>query len=257
MTKENFINPNDIKLLRSMVDEANIITFYGGAGVSTESGITDYRSKHGVWTKMKENNQNPVYFAHIKRLVEDPVNFFNRPRDKKQIEIKPNATHKILAEWEASGKDIRVITQNVDGLHQAAGHRYVLELHGHHRTWFCNDCGRDYQATELAYDEVKVPRCYVCNGVVRPHVVYFGESADPTTVKKSKITLKNSDLLIIAGTSLATPLAKRLIYQYEGDRIVVINHEPLDISPYEPNLFIQATIGEVFTQVQALANPIK
>lgn len=247
------INPHDIQLLKEMIDEADIITFYGGAGVSTESGITDYRSKHGIWTKMKEKDQNPVYFANIKRLIEDPEEFFNRPRRDHKIEIKPNATHKILAEMEQKGIDVRVITQNVDGLHQAAGHRYVLELHGHHRTWFCNSCGRDYQRDELQYDEKNVPRCYVCHGVVRPHVVYFGESTDPTTVKRSKKTLRDSDLLIIAGTSLATPLAKRLIQEFSGDKIVVINHEPIDIAPFTPTLFIQASIGEVFTQLKTLA----
>lgn len=252
-TNQYPIDQRDIETLKGFIDQANVITFYGGAGVSTESGLNDYRSKHGRWTQLKkERNENPIYFANIRRLTEDPVAFYSRRRNRQETVIEPNATHKILAEWEKNGRDVRVITQNVDGLHQKAGHRFVLELHGNPRTWFCNNCGRIYQSGELDYDQDGVPHCYVCQGIIRPNVVYFGENTDATTIKKSQRTLKVSDLLIIAGTSLTTPLAKRLIQEFRGDHIVVINHEQLEISPLEADLYIKASIGEVFTRVKAL-----
>ena len=242
-------NQYAIKKLAKYINEATIICFYGGAGTSTESGISDYRSKHGIWTLMEENDQNPLYFANAKRIKEDPAAFFNR-RKRTGPPPEPNAGHLVLSNLEKHGKDIRVITQNVDGLHQKAGHRFVLELHGNHRNWHCMDCGRVYKRDEVEYDKERVPRCYVDQGIVRPNVVYFGENANRETVEKSKDTLKISDLLIIAGTSLSTPLARRLVQLFEGKHVVVINRDPLDIKPLYTDLFIQRSVGEVLQEVE-------
>lgn len=245
------IDKNSIKQLAQYINEADVVCFYGGAGTSTESGIPDYRSKYGVWTKMKEQNMNPQYFASYKRLIEDPEEFFRVRRASGPAPV-PNDTHKILTHLEKNGKDIRVITQNVDGLHQKAGHRYVIELHGDSRNWYCMDCGRIYKYDELERDEKEVPRCYVDQGIVRPNVVYFGESADRKVVDQAKNTLHKSDLLIIAGTSLTTGLAKRLIYEFKGSHVVVINKEPLNLRKLNTDLFIQMPVGEVLTATKDL-----
>lgn len=239
----------NIEKLAHYMNEAKIICFYGGAGTSTESGIPDYRSKHGIWTLMEENNQNPQYFANAKRIKENPEEFF-KVRKRKGSSPQPNNAHYTLADLEKRGKDIRVITQNVDGLHQKAGHRFVLELHGNHRKWHCMDCGRIYRPNELQYDEKGVPRCYVDQGVVRPNVVYFGENANRETVEMSKQTLQVSNLLIIAGTSLTTPLAKRLVQLFQGEHVVIINNDPLNIEPLPTDLFIQHSVGEVLKAVE-------
>lgn len=240
----------DIVTLKKYIDQAEIITFYGGAGTSTESGIPDYRSRFGVWTAMEKSGRSPAQFANPKNIRKNPEEFFKRREADKREQPQPNVIHETLAGMEKKGKDIRVITQNVDGLHQKAGHRYVLELHGNHRVWHCMDCGREYKASELKRDANNVPRCYVDNGIVRPNVVYFGENADRTTVEKAKKTLKVSDLLMIVGTSLTTPLARRLIQHFEGQHIAMINLDEIDIAPLETDLFIQERAGEVF---QALA----
>jgi len=244
-------NDLDVQKLAQYVNNSSIICYYGGAGTSTESGIPDYRSRFGVWTKMKERNMNPQYFASHRRLLENPAEFF-RVRRSSGPDPKPNIGHHVLANLEQNGVDIRIITQNVDGLHQKAGHRFVLELHGDSRNWYCMDCGRIYGYDELERDEEGVPRCYVDNGIVRPNVVYFGENANRLTVEKSKKTLKESNLLIIAGTSLTTGLAKRLIREFEGERIVIINKEPLDIKPLHSDLFIQRSVGEVLKEIEPL-----
>ncbi len=238
--------------LKDYMDQAEIITFYGGAGTSTESGIPDYRSRHGIWTAMEESDESPVKIANPKNIRANPEKFFARREEGRREKPKPHALHKVLAEMEKAGKDVRVITQNVDGLHQAAGHRYVLELHGNHRVWHCMDCGREYRVSELRRDEGNVPRCYVDNGIVRPNVVYFGENADKTTVEKAKQTLNVSDLLMIVGTSLTTPLAKRLIHQFTGEHIVIINLDEIEITPLKEDMFIQAHAGEVFKELSKM-----
>lgn len=229
--------------LREYLKEAKITVFYGGAGTSTESGISDYRSQHGVWTAMEKDGFDPLKYSNPKYIAAHPEEYFKNHKEKPQ-NIKPNATHQVLAQLENSGKDIRVITQNVDGLHQQAGHRYVLELHGNSRVWHCMDCGREFAVKELQRDEQGVPRCYVDQGIVRPNVVFFGENASRDTVDKAKWTLSQADLLIIAGTSLTTPLAKRLIHHFKGERVVIINRDELDISPMKVDLFIQADVGK-------------
>lgn len=242
-----------LKLLKQFIDESKTIIFYGGAGTSTESGIPDYRSKHGIWTAMTKDGFDPVKYANPQFMKKHPEKFFakDEERDNRPIPV-PNATHKILTDWEQSGKDIRIITQNVDGLHQKAGHRYVLELHGHHRIWYCMACGREYLSEEVERDKDNVPRCFVCEGIVRPNVVYFGENASKDTVEKARKSMRTADLLIIAGTSLTTPLAKRLIYNFEGDKIAVINLNEVDISPLKADLFIQDWVGEVMTTLSEM-----
>lgn len=237
----------EVMLLKQYIEEANIITFFGGAGVSTESGIPDYRSRDGRYTKMKEEEEDPRRVLNRRNIMNNPVEFFNRPKPKR-ITPKPNMAHRVLADLEKKGKDIRVLTQNVDGLHQKAGHRYVLELHGSGRTWFCMECGREYLPHEVERDEQNVPRCYVDNGIVRPSVTYFGENPQEHVIEEAIETIKESDLLIIAGTSLTVYPVKNLIYHFEGERVIVINKEELDTGDLTVDLFIQAPVGETFSK---------
>lgn len=242
------MNP-EISELQAYIEEAEIITFFGGAGVSTESGIPDYRSKDGRYTKMKEQKDDPRKIMHRKYIEEHPEKFFRRREGAARPAPQPNAAHKTLANLEKQGKDIRVLTQNVDGLHQKAGHRFVLELHGSGRTWFCMSCEREYLPEELTRDEQNVPRCYVDNGIVRPAVTYFGETLDLQKLEKAKQVIAISDLLIIAGTSLSVFPVNSIIHQFKGDRVVIINKEPLDTGSLEVDLFIQQPVGETFSKL--------
>lgn len=238
--------------MKEYIEKARVITFYGGAGVSTESGIPDYRSKWGRWTALLQDGYDPVKVVTPRYLMQNPEQYFKTRDAEHQTNYQPNACHKLLAEMEKAGMDVRVITQNVDSLHQMAGHRYVLELHGNSRKWHCMTCQREYTADELTRDEHHVPRCYIDNGVVRPDIVLFGESASKDTVEKAKWTIKQTDLLIIAGTSLSTPLARRLALSYRGEHLIVINHEALDLSNLKVDLFIQDSVGKVFSELKSL-----
>ncbi len=236
----------EILLLKEYIEQANMVTFFGGAGVSTESGIPDYRSKEGRYTKMKERQENPQKILNRRFILNYPEEFFKYRAKEEQVKPKPNAAHKTLAGFEKNGKDIRVLTQNVDGLHQQAGHRYVLELHGNDRTWYCMTCGRIYYPDEIKRDEKNIPRCYVDHGIVRPNVTYFGENPRKHVLEKAKEVLKKSDLLIIAGTSLTVFPAKNLIHSFEGDYVVVINDEPLKTGDLDIDLFIEEPVGATF-----------
>lgn len=234
----------EILQLQEYIEEADIMTFFGGAGVSTESGIPDYRSKDGRYTKMKEQDKDPREILNRRYLLNHPKEFFKHREKNNQVEPRPNKAHRVLADLEKGGKDIRVLTQNVDGLHQKAGHRYVLELHGNARTWFCMKCGRIYQPGEAERDEHNVPRCYVDHGIVRPNVTYFGENPKKHVMEEAKEVMSQSELLLIAGTSLTVYPVKNLIKHFEGEHVVVINHEPLETGELDVDLFIQQPVGE-------------
>lgn len=238
----------ELILLSQYINQAELITFFGGAGVSTESGIPDYRSRDGRYTKMEEDQEDPRRILNRRNILNNPVAFFNRPRERR-IQPEPNMAHKVLADFEKNGKDIRVLTQNVDGLHQKAGHRYVLELHGNGRTWFCMECERVYLPEEVERDAQNVPRCYVDQGIVRPAVTYFGENPEEHVIEKAKEVISASDLLIIAGTSLSVFPVKNLIHHFEGDRVIVINKEELDTGDLNVDLFIKGAVGETFAKL--------
>lgn len=238
-----------ILMLKQYIDEANMITFFGGAGVSTESGIPDYRSENGRYTKMKENQEDPRKILNRRYILNHPEDFFNRREKNNQQTPDPNMAHHVLANLEKNGKDIRILTQNVDGLHQKAGHRYVLELHGSGRIWYCMECEREYLPEELERDAQNIPRCYVDNGIVRPGVTYFGENPNKYVMDKAREVIAKSDLLIIAGTSLTVFPVKNLIHYFEKGRVVIINNEPLDTGKLNVDLFIQEPVGETFEKL--------
>ena len=240
---------NPIETLQKFIDEADHIAFFGGAGVSTESGLPDYRSNDGAYTELERQKLDPRRVMSKNYLVNFPEKFFSKPnKNKKKIKPKPNASHLYLAELENKPKDVRIITQNIDGLHQTAGSKLVVELHGNNRHFHCMKCGREYKAKEIHRDEQNIPRCPIDNGIIRADVVLFGENIKPEVLERAKALIASSDLLIIAGTSLTVYPAKNLIHHFKGKRIVVINKTPLKID-LPIDLAIEGFIGETFKQL--------
>ncbi|WP_035054380.1 NAD-dependent protein deacylase [Carnobacterium pleistocenium] len=238
-----------IKLLQQYINEANNIVFFGGAGVSTESGLPDYRSAEGVYTTMENENIDPKKLMSKRFMMEKPEVFFShRFQAETPLKPKPNAAHQYLAALEKSGKSIQIITQNVDGLHYKAGSTNVVELHGNHRRFYCMTCGTEYAYETIHRDEQNIPRCPLDNGIVRADVILFGENLKPENLVKSKQLISAADLLIIAGTSLTVNPAKNLINQFKGNKVVVINKSALEMN-LTADLFIKDAVGTTFSQL--------
>lgn len=241
---------NQIEQLQHYIHQSKKIAFFGGAGVSTESGLPDYRSQEGTYTKMEEKQLNPKIRMSKRFMLENPEEFF-KPRDNqtKPFIPEPNAGHRFLAELEKQGKDVRIITQNVDGLHQKAGSKLVVELHGNNRHFYCMECGREYPYNEIPRDNTNVPRCPIDNGIIRADVILFGENLKPGILDRAKELIAGSDLLIIAGTSLSVYPAKTLIRHFTGSEVVVINQSPLKIKDVQVDLTITEPVGETFSKL--------
>ena len=235
-----------IEQLKQMVKESNNIVFFGGAGVSTESGIPDFRSVDGLYNQ-KYDFPPETILSHT-FFMKKTEEFYRFYRDKMlALDAKPNAAHLKLAELEAAGKLKAVITQNIDGLHQAAGSKEVMELHGSVLRNYCMRCGKFYSAEDILYSK-GVPRC-ACGGVVKPDVVLYEEGLDTQTVEKSIDYIRKADMLIIGGTSLAVYPAAGLIDYYKGDKLVLVNKATTPRDKYA-NLLIQGAIGEIFSQLE-------
>ena len=210
----------ELAKLQGMVDESCAIVFFGGAGVSTESGIPDFRSVDGLYhQKYSDPPETILSHSYFESKTEDFYRFY---RDKMLYpEAEPNAAHRKLAEWEQSGKLSAVITQNIDGLHQKAGSRHVLELHGSVLRNYCRRCRRFYDVDAVQNSE-GVPRC-TCGGVIKPDVVLYEESLDSDVLEAAVRELQRADMLIIGGTSLAVYPAAGLVRYFRGKHLVVIN----------------------------------
>ena len=234
-----------IELLRKWIDESNNIVFFGGAGVSTESGIPDFRSVDGLY-HLKYKYPPETILGHS-FFVRRPEEFYEFYRDKLIAPwAKPNAAHLKLAQWEAEGKLKAVITQNIDGLHQMAGSREVLELHGSVHRVYCSKCYKKYDESYVN-DSVGVPKCS-CGGVVRPDVVLYEEPLDESVMSKAIQYIRNADVLIVGGTSLNVYPAAGLLYYYRGHKLVLINRSSTPANA-QANLVIHGKIGEVFSQL--------
>lgn len=231
--------------LREMVQESDNIVFFGGAGVSTESGIADFRSVDGLYNqKWKYPPETILSHSFFER---DPAEYYRFHREKLVVDgVKPNRAHLRLAELEAEGKLRAVITQNIDGLHQAAGSKNVLELHGSILRSYCSRCRRPYPAEEMNRGQ-DIPRC-VCGGIIRPDIVLYEEPLDDDVVRRAIDYIRKADVLIIGGTSLNVYPAAGLINYYKGDKLVLVN---LSETPYDSyaDLVIHEKIGEVFSQI--------
>ncbi len=235
-----------INELKSIVQKYDNIVFFGGAGVSTESGIPDFRSVDGLYNQQYDYPPETILSHTFYR--KNPAEFYRFYRNKMLFtEAKPNAAHLKLAELEQKGKVRAVITQNIDGLHQAAGSRVVLELHGSVLRNYCEGCGQFHDMEYILRSE-GIPACQKCGGPIKPDVVLYEEGLDQNTVSKAIYYIQNADVLMIGGTSLAVYPAAGLIDYFKGDKLVVINKAPTPRDSHA-DLLIQAPIGEVFSQI--------
>jgi NAD-dependent deacetylase len=232
--------------LQQWIDESRSIVFFGGAGVSTESGIPDFRSVDGLYNQ--QYDYPPETILSHSFFVKKTEEFYRFYRAKMLcLDAKPNAAHLKLAELEQAGKLKAVVTQNIDGLHQAAGSKNVLELHGTVHENYCQNCGRGYTARDILAS-TGVPRCS-CGGVIKPKVVLYEEALDQQVMADAIDAISHADMLIIGGTSLAVYPAAGLVDYYRGHRLVLINKSP---TPYDSaaDLVIQGKIGEVLGKVR-------
>ena len=239
---------NKLDTLKQWVRESSRIVFFGGAGVSTESGIKDFRSKDGLYAQKFDYppetiishsfyQQNPAYFFRFYRERMLPLGF------------EPNMTHRVLADWERQGKLLAVVTQNIDGLHQKAGSKRVYELHGSVHRNYCTRCG-DFYPGEFIKETDGIPYCR-CGGVVKPDVVLYEEGLDQRVLEQSVNAIAQADLLIVGGTSLTVYPAAGLLRYYGGSRLVLINR---DETPYDSaaDLVFHDPIGSIFSQLHDL-----
>lgn len=234
--------------LQKMIDTAKRIVFFGGAGVSTESGISDYRSENGLY-RQKFDYPPEMMLSHD-FFVEHPEEFYRFYRERMlSPDAKPNAAHLKLAELEQAGKLIAVITQNVDGLHYAAGSKNVCELHGSSYRNRCTVCGAEYDGLERILSTDGLPLCD-CGGLIRPQVVLYGEAPDSDTMDRALSAIVAADMLIIGGTSLSVYPAASLIRYFHGKYIAVINREPCyTLMRMTGYLEINDSIGEVLSRI--------
>lgn len=231
--------------LRRMVDESERVVFFGGAGVSTESGIPDFRSVDGLYSQTWDYPPETILSHSF--FMRRPEEFYRFHRAKIICrDARPNAAHRKLAELERAGKLTAVVTQNIDGLHQAAGSKNVLELHGSVLRNYCVSCGRA-APFEAVRDGTGTPRCG-CGGIIRPDVVLYEEALDGGVVRRAIEALSGADMVIVGGTSLTVYPAAGLLRHYTGRRLALINRAP---TPYDKraDLLIQGSVGEVLGQL--------
>ncbi len=232
--------------LQEIISESSNIVFFGGAGVSTESGIPDFRSVDGLYNQ-KYDYPPETILSHT-FFMRSPEEFFRFYHDKMLcLDAEPNAAHRKLAELEEKGKLKAVVTQNIDGLHQKAGSRRVLELHGSVHRNYCQRCGAFYDAQYMK-EAQGVPRCS-CGGIIKPDVVLYEESLDQKTMRDSVDYISKAEVLIIGGTSLAVYPAAGLIDYFNGKHVVVINKSSTPRDRFA-DLLIQGSIGEILGAVQ-------
>lgn len=235
----------ELEILKQWVEESNNIVFFGGAGVSTESGIPDFRSTDGLYNQ--EYDYPPETILSHTFYRRNPQEFFRFYKNKMlYLEAEPNAAHKKLAEWESRGKLKAIVTQNIDGLHQKAGSQKVYELHGSVLRNYCEECGKFF-GVEAVKNAEDVPYCE-CGGMIKPDVVLYEEGLDQRTIEESVRAIQNADMLIIGGTSLAVYPAAGLIDYYSGNKLVLVNKTP---TPRDgmADLVVHGSIGEIFSQL--------
>ena len=236
---------SEIETLKSWVSESRNIVFFGGAGVSTESGIPDFRSVDGLYNQKFEYPPETIISHSF--YERKPEYFFRFYREKMlPLGFEPNITHKKLAEWEETGKLRAVVTQNIDGLHQKAGSKRVYELHGSVLRNYCVRCGKFYPA-EFVKEAAGVPRCD-CGGIVKPDVVLYEENLDEDVITGAVRAISKADMLIVGGTSLTVYPAAGFIGYYQGKRLVLINRDPTPYDRYA-NLCIHDSLGKVFAEL--------
>lgn len=237
----------EIEKLQELVDRYDRIVFFGGAGVSTESGIPDFRSVDGLYNQ--KYDYPPETILSHSFFMRHPEEFYRFYRDKMlMLDAKPNAAHLKLAEMEAAGKLTGVVTQNIDGLHQAAGSKHVMELHGSVHRNYCMRCHKFFDA-EYMLHSTGVPTCD-CGGIIKPDVVLYEEGLDNDVISDAVRTIARAQMMIVGGTSLAVYPAAGLLDYFRGDSLVLINK---GATPQDKNadLLVQQPIGQVFSQIKS------
>lgn len=234
-----------IKALKEMLEDSKYVVFFGGAGVSTESNIPDFRSEQGIYRTRTRYGRSPEELLSHTFFMAHPEEFFDYYRNNLIFaDAKPNRAHLALAELEKRNVLKAVVTQNIDGLHQMAGSREVLELHGSVFRNYCMRCGEKYDLEYVVHYPETIPRCKKCGGIVRPDVVLYEEGLDMDVLSRAASHISNADMLIVGGTSLAVYPAAGLIDYYSGDKLVLINKS---VTPYDrrADLVIHDSIGRV------------
>lgn len=237
---------NKIKNLEKLIKNSDRIVFFGGAGVSTESGIPDFRSSDGLYNQIYKYPPEQILSKNF--FYSHTDEFFHFYREKMNfLNFEPNITHNFLKKLEDMGKLSVIITQNIDGLHQKAGSKSVYELHGSIYTNHCINCRRSYKA-ETIFNSTGIPRCN-CGGVIKPDVVLYGEPLDLLLLNRSAYQINNADLLIVAGTSLSVPPANTLVRHFKGKNFVIINKEE---TPFDhlASIIINDSLGNVLSQIE-------
>lgn len=235
-----------IDTLIKWIKESNHIVFFGGAGVSTESGLKDFRSKDGLYNEKYDYPPEEI-LSHT-FFMEKTKEFYKFYRDKLDTRnFKPNITHEVLALMEEKGKLSSVITQNIDGFHEDAGSKKVLDLHGSIRRNYCMDCGKFYDE-KIVFESTDIPKCS-CGGIIKPDVVLYEEGLDDKTVSEAIDEIRNCDLLIIGGTSLNVYPAAGFIRYFRGKHIVLINRDNTQYN-HLCDLVINDSLGKVFEQIK-------
>ncbi len=238
----------EVEELQKIIDDSSRIVFFGGAGVSTESGIPDFRSADGIYHQ--QYKYSPEQVVSHSFFMQHTEAFYDFYKEKMMIlDAKPNPAHYKLAELEKAGRLTAVVTQNIDGLHQAAGSRTVYELHGSIHRNYCMDCGRFYDA-QYVKQSSGIPRCE-CGGIIKPNVVLYEEGLDPKTIQGAVEAIASADTLIIGGTSLVVYPAAGFIDYFSGKHLVVINKSET-AKTVRAELSIAAPIGEIFSRIKTV-----
>ena len=242
-----------IRTLAEYIRESENIVFFGGAGVSTESGVPDFRSKDGLYNRPNVGFERytPEYLLSHSCLVDHPDVFFEFYRQKMDTRaVEPNAAHRFLAELERAGKLTAIVTQNIDGLHQRAGSKNVFEVHGTTMRNYCSRCGKPYPGDYIFASGERIPHC-TCGGIVRCDVTLYGEQLPESAVEGAIDAIAKADMLVIGGTSLTVYPAATFVRYFRGKHLAVINRDPIDVSlrPGQ-DIGINDSIGKVFSSVK-------
>lgn len=240
-----------LEQLYQFTEDAKKIVFFGGAGVSTESGVPDFRSKDGLYNQhdVRFDRYRPEYLLSHSCLMREPEVYFEFHRQKMDTRnIEPNNAHKYLAALEKQGKLTAVVTQNIDGLHQKAGSREVYEIHGSALRNYCLKCGKTFPEDYIFESKEAIPHCD-CGGMIRPDITLYEEGLPDEAVSSAIRAISEADMLIIGGTSLTVYPAASYINFFDGKYLVIINRDALDVRTKANTLIIQDKIGEVFTEL--------
>ena len=233
-----------IKTLKDMIEESHTIAFFTGAGISTLSGIPDFRSKNGLYSN-RYHGKKPEKILHIKYFKKHPEEFYAFYREKLLIDnIDPNVIHLFISELQQLGKEVTVVTQNIDGLHEKAGSLKIHNLHGTIHRNYCVDCKKEYDIDYIKQTD-GIPYCKECGGIIRPAITFYGEFLDKETFKQARLDTKNADLLIVLGTSLVVYPASEIVSHFRGKHLVIINKKRTKFN-HQANLVIQEDFAKVF-----------